>query len=163
MKLIINLQHNLNMSAPIMSRFDLFFILVDDCNEVKLIFNKLFFFKVGISKTLLLFTLPLNIPLTKQMKGTKERKEFSDLSVHAQNYTPTQNWLEHFLRTKSMMVLHPSPMLLMAIMSIPSCRPTLRGAEVVPANVFGSVSHEENMHGNNLLDNFHFDNFSLYR
>ena len=23
------------MSAPIMSRFDLFFILVDDCNEVK--------------------------------------------------------------------------------------------------------------------------------
>ena len=97
------------------------------------------------------------------MKGTKERKEFSDLSLHAQNYTPIQNWLEHFLRTKSMMVLHPSPMLLMAIMSIPSCRPTLRGAEVVPANVFGSVSHEENMHGNNLLDNFHFDNFSLYR
>lgn len=156
MKLIINLQHNLNMSAPIMSRFDLFFILVDDCNEVKLILLR-------VSKTLLLFTLPLNIPLTKQMKGTKERKEFSDLSVHAQNYTPTQNWLEHFLRTKSMMVLHPSPMLLMAIMSIPSCRPTLRGAEVVPANVFGSVSHEENMHGNNLLDNFHFDNFSLYR
>lgn len=109
MKLIINLQHNLNMSAPIMSRFDLFFILVDDCNEVKLIFNKLFFFKVGISKTLLLFTLPLNIPLTKQMKGTKERKEFSDLSLHAQNYTPAQNWLEHFLGTKSMMVLHPSP------------------------------------------------------
>lgn len=156
MKLIINLQHNLNMSAPIMSRFDLFFILIDDCNEVKLILLR-------VSKTLLLFTLPLNIPLTKQMKGTKERKEFSDLSVHAQNYTPTQNWLEHFLRTKSMMVLHPSPMLLMAIMSIPSCRPTLRGAEVVPANVFGSVSHEENMHGNNLLDNFHFDNFSLYR
>ena len=156
MKLIINFQHNLNMSAPIMSRFDLFFILVDDCNEVKLILLR-------VSKTLLLFTLPLNIPLTKQMKGTKERKEFSDLSVHAQNYTPTQNWLEHFLRTKSMMVLHPSPMLLMAIMSIPSCRPTLRGAEVVPANVFGSVSHEQNMHGNNLLDNFHFDNFSLYR
>ena len=156
MKLIINLQHNLNMSAPIMSRFDLFFILIDDCNEVKLILLR-------VSKTLLLFTLPLNIPLTKQMKGTKERKEFSDLSLHAQNYTPTQNWLEHFLRTKSMMVLHPSPMLLMAIMSIPSCRPTLRGAEVVPANVFGSVSHEENMHGNNLLDNFHFDNFSLYR
>lgn len=156
MKLIVNLQHNLNMSAPIMSRFDLFFILVDDCNEVKLILLR-------VSKTLLLFTLPLNIPLTKQMKGTKERKEFSDLSVHAQNYTPTQNWLEHFLRTKSMMVLHPSPMLLMAIMSIPSCRPTLRGAEVVPANVFGSVSHEENMHGKNLLDNFHFDNFSLYR
>lgn len=156
MKLIINLQHNLNMSAPIMSRFDLFFILVDDCNEVKLILLR-------VSKTLLLFTLPLNIPLTKQMKGTKERKEFSDLSLHAQNYTPTQNWLEHFLRTKSMMVLHPSPMLLMAIMSIPSCRPTLRGAEVVPVNVFGSVSHEENMHGNNLLDNFHFDNFSLYR
>lgn len=92
-KLIINLQHNLNMSAPIMSRFDLFFILVDDCNEVKLIFNKLVFLKVSISKTLLLFTLPLNIPLTKQMKGTKERKEFSDLSLHAQNYTPTQNWL----------------------------------------------------------------------
>lgn len=156
MKLIINFQHNLNMSAPIMSRFDLFFILVDDCNEVKLILLR-------VSKTLLLFTLPLNIPLTKQMKGTKERKEFSDLPLHAQNYTPTQNWLEHFLRTKSMMVLHPSPMLLMAIMSIPSCRPTLRGAEVVPANVFGSVSHEENMHGNNLLDNFHFDNFSLYR
>lgn len=102
MKLIINLQHNLNMSAPIMSRFDLFFILVDDCNEVKLILLR-------VSKTLLLFTLPLNIPLTKQMKGTKERKEFSDLSLHAQNYTPAQNWLEHFLGTKSMMVLHPSP------------------------------------------------------
>ncbi|XP_020623054.1 zygotic DNA replication licensing factor mcm6-A-like [Orbicella faveolata] len=29
-----SLKHNLNMSAPIMSRFDLFFILVDDCNEV---------------------------------------------------------------------------------------------------------------------------------
>ncbi|CAB3979404.1 zygotic DNA replication licensing factor mcm6-B-like [Paramuricea clavata] len=29
-----SLKHNLNLSAPIMSRFDLFFILVDDCNEV---------------------------------------------------------------------------------------------------------------------------------
>ncbi|PFX32462.1 Zygotic DNA replication licensing factor mcm6-B [Stylophora pistillata] len=29
-----SLKHNLNMSAPIMSRFDLFFILVDDCNEI---------------------------------------------------------------------------------------------------------------------------------
>ncbi|KAG7251503.1 hypothetical protein CRUP_003913, partial [Coryphaenoides rupestris] len=29
-----SLKHNVNMSAPIMSRFDLFFILVDDCNEV---------------------------------------------------------------------------------------------------------------------------------
>lgn len=57
MKLIINLQHNLNMSAPIMSRFDLFFILVDDCNEVKLIFNKLFFFfKLEFQK--LYFSLP---------------------------------------------------------------------------------------------------------
>ena len=28
------LQQNINMSAPIMSRFDLFFILVDECNEV---------------------------------------------------------------------------------------------------------------------------------
>lgn len=57
MKLIINLQHNLNMSAPIMSRFDLFFILVDDCNEVKLIFNKLFFIlKLEFQK--LYFSLP---------------------------------------------------------------------------------------------------------
>merc|ERR1711962_446473 len=29
-----SLQQNIQMSAPIMSRFDLFFILVDDCNEV---------------------------------------------------------------------------------------------------------------------------------
>ncbi|XP_048579997.1 zygotic DNA replication licensing factor mcm6-A [Nematostella vectensis] len=29
-----SLKQNLNMSAPIMSRFDLFFILVDECNEV---------------------------------------------------------------------------------------------------------------------------------
>lgn len=29
-----SLKHNVSMSAPIMSRFDLFFILVDDCNEV---------------------------------------------------------------------------------------------------------------------------------
>ena len=100
------------------------------------------------------------------MKGTKERKEFSDLSVHAQNYTPTQNCLEHFLRTKSMMVLHPSPPSNVVdghyVHTILQTW-TLRGAEVVPENVFGSVSHEENMHGNNLLDNFHFDNFSLYR
>ncbi|KAM8934516.1 DNA replication licensing factor MCM6 isoform 1-T1 [Pelodytes ibericus] len=29
-----SLKHNINLSAPIMSRFDLFFILVDECNEV---------------------------------------------------------------------------------------------------------------------------------
>ncbi|XP_062260399.1 DNA replication licensing factor MCM6 [Platichthys flesus] len=29
-----SLKQNVNLSAPIMSRFDLFFILVDDCNEV---------------------------------------------------------------------------------------------------------------------------------
>ena len=29
-----SLKQNVNMSAPIMSRFDLFFILVDECNEV---------------------------------------------------------------------------------------------------------------------------------
>jgi DNA replication licensing factor MCM6 len=29
-----SLRYNINMSAPIMSRFDLFFILVDECNEV---------------------------------------------------------------------------------------------------------------------------------
>lgn len=28
------LQQNVNMSAPIMSRFDLFFVVLDDCNEV---------------------------------------------------------------------------------------------------------------------------------
>lgn len=28
------LRQNIAMSAPIMSRFDLFFILVDECNEV---------------------------------------------------------------------------------------------------------------------------------
>lgn len=30
-----SLKQNVNLSAPIMSRFDLFFILVDDCNEVQ--------------------------------------------------------------------------------------------------------------------------------
>ena len=29
-----SLQQNIQMTAPIMSRFDLFFILVDECNEV---------------------------------------------------------------------------------------------------------------------------------
>uniref|UniRef100_T1IST8 DNA replication licensing factor MCM6 n=1 Tax=Strigamia maritima TaxID=126957 RepID=T1IST8_STRMM len=29
-----SLKHNISLSAPIMSRFDLFFILVDECNEV---------------------------------------------------------------------------------------------------------------------------------
>lgn len=29
-----SLRHNIQMSAPIMSRFDLFFVLVDECNEV---------------------------------------------------------------------------------------------------------------------------------
>lgn len=29
-----SLKQNVNLTAPIMSRFDLFFILVDDCNEV---------------------------------------------------------------------------------------------------------------------------------
>ena len=29
-----SLKQNIQMTAPIMSRFDLFFILVDDCNEV---------------------------------------------------------------------------------------------------------------------------------
>lgn len=30
-----SLKQNVNLTAPIMSRFDLFFILVDDCNEVR--------------------------------------------------------------------------------------------------------------------------------
>lgn len=30
-----SLKQNVNLTAPIMSRFDLFFILVDDCNEVQ--------------------------------------------------------------------------------------------------------------------------------
>lgn len=29
-----SLQQNIQLSAPIMSRFDLFFVLVDECNEV---------------------------------------------------------------------------------------------------------------------------------
>ncbi len=29
-----SLRQNISMTAPIMSRFDLFFILVDECNEV---------------------------------------------------------------------------------------------------------------------------------
>lgn len=29
-----SLMHNINMSAPIMSRFDLFFVLIDDTSEV---------------------------------------------------------------------------------------------------------------------------------
>lgn len=32
-----SLKQNLNMTAPIMSRFDLFFVLVDECNEVSII------------------------------------------------------------------------------------------------------------------------------
>lgn len=35
-----SLQQNIALSPPIMSRFDLFFILVDECNEV--IINLLF-------------------------------------------------------------------------------------------------------------------------
>lgn len=31
-----SLKQNVNLTAPIMSRFDLFFILVDDCNEVSI-------------------------------------------------------------------------------------------------------------------------------
>lgn len=33
-----SLKQNVNLTAPIMSRFDLFFILVDDCNEVNAVF-----------------------------------------------------------------------------------------------------------------------------
>ena len=33
-----SLQQNIQLSAPIMSRFDLFFILVDECNEVSINF-----------------------------------------------------------------------------------------------------------------------------
>ena len=33
-KLTFYSQQNISLSAPIMSRFDLFFVLVDDCNEV---------------------------------------------------------------------------------------------------------------------------------
>uniref|UniRef100_A0A8D9E5A3 DNA replication licensing factor MCM6 n=2 Tax=Cacopsylla melanoneura TaxID=428564 RepID=A0A8D9E5A3_9HEMI len=29
-----SLQHNVSLSAPIMSRFDLFFVLIDECNEI---------------------------------------------------------------------------------------------------------------------------------
>lgn len=29
-----SLQQNITLSAPIMSRFDLFFVLIDECNEV---------------------------------------------------------------------------------------------------------------------------------
>lgn len=32
-----SLKQNIALSPPIMSRFDLFFILVDDCNEVRLL------------------------------------------------------------------------------------------------------------------------------
>jgi len=33
-----SLRQNITMTAPIMSRFDLFFILVDECNEVRMLF-----------------------------------------------------------------------------------------------------------------------------
>lgn len=33
-KVCVVFQQNISLSAPIMSRFDLFFVLVDDCNEV---------------------------------------------------------------------------------------------------------------------------------
>lgn len=35
------LRQNIAMSAPIMSRFDLFFILVDECNEVSYLYSEL--------------------------------------------------------------------------------------------------------------------------
>lgn len=35
-----SLKQNVNLTAPIMSRFDLFFILVDDCNEVRHTFGR---------------------------------------------------------------------------------------------------------------------------
>lgn len=31
-----SLQQNIALSAPIMSRFDLFFVIVDECNEVNI-------------------------------------------------------------------------------------------------------------------------------
>lgn len=74
MKLIINLQHNLNMSAPIMSRFDLFFILVDDCNEVKLIFNKLFFFLSWNFKNFTSLYLALEYTTDQTNEGNKRKK-----------------------------------------------------------------------------------------
>lgn len=36
-----SLKQNVNLTAPIMSRFDLFFILVDDCNEVCITYQHL--------------------------------------------------------------------------------------------------------------------------
>lgn len=74
MKLIINLQHNLNMSAPIMSRFDLFFILVDDCNEVKLIFNKLVFFLSWNFKNFTSLYLALEYTTDQTNEGNKRKK-----------------------------------------------------------------------------------------
>lgn len=74
MKLIINLQHNLNMSAPIMSRFDLFFILVDDCNEVTLIFNKLVFFLSWNFKNFTSLYLALEYTTDQTNEGNKRKK-----------------------------------------------------------------------------------------
>ena len=74
MKLIFNLQHNLNMSAPIMSRFDLFFILVDDCNEVKLIFNKLVFFLSWNFKNFTSLYLALEYTTDQTNEGNKRKK-----------------------------------------------------------------------------------------
>ena len=62
------------MSAPIMSRFDLFFILVDDCNEVKLIFNKLFFFLSWNFKNFTSLYLALEYTTDQTNEGNKRKK-----------------------------------------------------------------------------------------
>ena len=62
------------MSAPIMSRFDLFFILVDDCNEVKLIFNKLVFFLSWNFKNFTSLYLALEYTTDQTNEGNKRKK-----------------------------------------------------------------------------------------
>lgn len=119
------------MSAPIMSRFDLFFILVDDCNEVKLIFNKLFFFKVGISK--LYFSLPCPWIYHWPNKWREQKKEKNSLIYHYMLKTTllhrtgwNTSWEQNLWWSFTPLLLL---MLLMAIMSIPSCWPEPWGGQ----------------------------------
>ena len=55
-----SLKMNINLSAPIMSRFDLFFIIVDECNEVstKIGPSKL---KFWLKELLLTFRIKLHV------------------------------------------------------------------------------------------------------
>lgn len=73
-----SLKQNVNMSAPIMSRFDLFFILVDECNEVT---PKTYIFEV--SRTYFASVLQRCASLSHQVTDYAIARRIVDL--HARN------------------------------------------------------------------------------